>query len=280
MSLKAIVEALADLARAWLGRFVDVQGVDRTMALAAQAFSALIPLLIVYSALAPTSDGQSFSDSLINTFDLSGTAAASVRETFSSDQAVQNSVSIISVVLLLVSALSFSRGMQRLYELSFRLPSLGMRNTRWGLAWLGLLILYATIRPAIAGVFDGTLMHIVTSVAFGALCWTLSPALLLGRRVPWRRLLPTAALTSVGMTALTVSSVLWLPATISSSAEQFGVIGVAFALLSWLIGAAWVLVLAATGGAVLVEHRHHVGAVSPAPARQPPPARDPRTDPR
>jgi Mn2+/Fe2+ NRAMP family transporter len=37
------------------------------------------------------------------------------------------------------------------------------------------------------------------------------------------------------------------------SAEQFGTIGVAFALLSWLVGYGFVLVLAASGGAVIEE---------------------------
>ena len=45
---------------------------------------------------------------------------------------VQSGVTLLGVGLLLISALSFSRGLQRLYELSYRLPALGMRNTPRG----------------------------------------------------------------------------------------------------------------------------------------------------
>ena len=42
------IAALVDLIRDWIGRFVAVQGVDRAMAIGAQAYTALFPLLIVY----------------------------------------------------------------------------------------------------------------------------------------------------------------------------------------------------------------------------------------
>jgi membrane protein len=45
-----------------------------------------------------------------------------------------------------------------------------------------------------------------------------------------------------------------MPHTVAASAAQFGVIGIAFALLSWLVGAGMVLVFAAAGGATIEEH--------------------------
>jgi hypothetical protein len=50
---------------------------------------------------------------------------------------------------------------------------------------------------------------------------------------------------------LVFASVLWLPDPIASSADPFGLIGVAFALLSWLVVAG--VVVAATSGAVVAE---------------------------
>ena len=46
----------------------------------------------------------------------------------------ESGVTALGVTLLLVSALAFTRGMQRLYEGAFDLPKLGMRNTQWGVA--------------------------------------------------------------------------------------------------------------------------------------------------
>ena len=48
-------------------------------------------------------------------------------------------------------------------------------------------------------------------------------------------------------------SLIWLPHSITASAEQFGAMGVAFSILSWLFGAGVVLVVTATGGAVITE---------------------------
>ena len=45
------IRALIDIATDWLTRFVAVQGIDRAMAIGAQAYTALIPLLIVYASL-------------------------------------------------------------------------------------------------------------------------------------------------------------------------------------------------------------------------------------
>ena len=51
-------------------RFVAVQGVDRAMALGAQAYTALIPLLIVYVSLLPRADNEDFADTMIKEFEL------------------------------------------------------------------------------------------------------------------------------------------------------------------------------------------------------------------
>jgi membrane protein len=49
-----------------------LQGIDRAMALAAQAFTALIPLLLVVSAVAPSDRRDLVSDAVIRKFQLAG----------------------------------------------------------------------------------------------------------------------------------------------------------------------------------------------------------------
>jgi len=60
-------------------------------------------------------------------------------------------------------------------------------------------------------------------------------------------------LSVIGMTGVGIWSVLWMPHTIASSADQFGVIGIGFALLTWFVAVAGVLVVAATGGAMVSD---------------------------
>jgi membrane protein len=247
-----LIRAILDLGRDWLSRFVAVQGVDRAMAIGAQAYTALFPLLIVYVSVSPLRNGRSFSQNLIDRLELEGGAAESVRQAFAPAGTVQAGVTLLGVVFLLVSGLAFTRGLQRLYERAFLLPTLGIRNTQWGLLWLIVVSGLGTVRPVVFGGLDGEL-ETIASLAFSGLLWLLTPYLLLGRRLHWLRLAPVAILSTLGMTVAGVWSVLWIPHTLTASADQFGIIGIGFALMTWLVALAGVLVVAATGGAMIAD---------------------------
>src|SRR5262249_37559001 len=137
-------------------------------------------------------------DLLVDRFELKDPAAASVVQAFAPSGAVQSSVTVLGLVLLLVSTLSFSRGLQRLYELSFGLKTLGMRNTPRAIYWLAFVAVYFALRPTITSPFSGGLRVAVT-IAMGTALWLITPYLLLGRRVRWQRLLPSALLSALGM---------------------------------------------------------------------------------
>ena len=142
--------------------------------------------------------------------------------------------------------------MQRLYEGAFSLPTRGMRNTKWGIVWLLVVTLLATVRPLVLGGLSGRL-ETIASLFMSGLLWLVTPYLLLGRRLHWLRLLPVAVLSVIGMTGVGIWSVLWMPHTIATSADQFGIIGIGFALLTWFVAVAGVLVVAATGGAMISD---------------------------
>jgi membrane protein len=237
---------------AWLQRLVAVQSVDRAVALGALAFSALFPLMIVYGAVVPFADARSLAADLVKRLHLKGAAAATVHEAIAPPTAVAHGVTVLGFVLVLVSALSLARGLQRLYELSYKLSPVGVRGTLWHLLWIALLPLYLSLRPLVTGIAGGS-WRVIGSLLLGSLAWLATPYVLLGRRLSWRRLLPGAILTDLGMSALGVVSIVYLPHSVSSSAGRYGTIGVAFALLSWLVLTGFVLVGAATGGAVLGE---------------------------
>jgi membrane protein len=234
---------------AWLERLAAIQAVDRGVALGALAFSSLFPLLIVYSAVAPAIASHDFAEEIVKRLALSGAAAQSMREVFAPSSTVAHSVTVIGFVLVLFSALSLARALQRLYELAYELPAVGIRGTPWHLLWIALIPVYISLRPLVAGIAGGW-WHVAGSLLLGFVVWLATPYVLLERRLQWRELLPGAALAALGMTALMGFSVVYLPHSLSASAKQFGTIGVAFALLSWLVLAGFVLVGSAAGGAV------------------------------
>src|SRR5262249_4625254 len=168
----------------WFKRFASVQGFDRAMAVGASAYTALFPLLIVYASLLPRESNHSFADDLISRMNLTGSTAAAVRAAFAPPHTVQSGISAISVVLLIISALSFSRALQRLYEGAFGLEKRGMRDTKYDLLWLVVVCLIAVVRPWIVGGLHGH-GEVIGSLVLSTLLWLGAPFLLLRR--PLRR---------------------------------------------------------------------------------------------
>jgi membrane protein len=249
------MRVLLDIGRRSLGRFVELEGFDRSMALAGQAFAALLPLMIVFGTIAQGSSDE-LADDMIERFDISGDAANALRGAFA--QPPESGLSIVGAVLLVISALSFTRALQRMYVRAWRLESLGIRGNFWGLGWLAVFIAFWSLQPAVVELFDGV-VALVVSLAISTLLWLWTPYLLLAQRIPWRRLLPQAILNAAGLAALTVGAAIYLPRAVGSASAEFGVIGVAFTLLSLLFAVSFVLVVTAALGATLADP----------PARQP-----------
>jgi membrane protein len=247
------LQALIDLVRRSITKFVAMAGVDRSMALAAQAFTALFPILIVLAATLEKGHGASFGDKVVDRLDLTGSAADAARRAFPQSGTVEQSVTVLGVVILLISALSFARALQRMYEQAWGLEARGMRDTPYGLLWLACLCLYLSLRPALDDAPHW--VQEVASICGSFVIFLGTPYIVLGRRLDWHSLVPQAILAAVGMTALRGASDLYLPRALASSAEQFGTIGFCFALVSWLFAAAIVLTATAALGACLAERR-------------------------
>lgn len=237
----------------WLERLAALQLVDRGMGIGAQAFTTLIPLLIVYSSVVPVAEGRSFADRLISDLKLSEPTAASVRQAIAPSGTVAEGVTVLGFLLLIISALSFARALQRMYETAYGLRAIGIRGTPWHLAWIALIPVYLTLRPLVASL-SGSFWQVLGSLLLAMLAWLVTPYILLARRLPAKSLLPVAAFTAVDMTALGYASLLYLPHSLTASAKQFGTIGIAFAILGWLVAAGFALVGSAAAGAVALEY--------------------------
>jgi hypothetical protein len=77
LRLPAIPAGLADFGLRALRRFVQIEGTQQAVVLAAQAFTSLIPFLVVAAALGPGDDD--LDDRIVERFNLKGNAARSVR---------------------------------------------------------------------------------------------------------------------------------------------------------------------------------------------------------
>src|SRR5215210_6445518 len=84
-------------------RFLGMSGIDRCIVLASQAFTALIPLLILMSTLAPAGQEDLIAHSITNKFGLTGVSAAGVEQLFATSEGSTSSLSVFSALLLLFS---------------------------------------------------------------------------------------------------------------------------------------------------------------------------------
>lgn len=244
------------LGRECLRRAIEIEFVDRSVALASLAFTALVPLGVVTGSVLPSVGRRNLADSITDRFKLDADTAGLVHDLFAPPEDVRSATSLLGLILLVVAALSFTRGLQRVYERSWRLPSLGVRGTPAGLKWLAgvvvFLLVFAGTRAWLTDIV-GPALDIVIAFATSALIWLVTPHTLLSRRVAWTDLVPTAVITATCMTALSIGSVLYMPGAIADSARQFGQIGVTISLVSWLVAVGFVLVGCAAVGAVLAE---------------------------
>jgi membrane protein len=131
------------------------------------------------------------------------------------------------------------------------------------------LVALALVGPALV-LLDGHLVvELVLHAAAATLLWWPVQRVLLGGRIPWRALLPGAALMGVGQAVVVAVSALYLPVALSRDASRYGLLGVAVALLSWLVVLGLLLVLSAVLGAELARRpAASEGSSSPAGTRR------------
>jgi membrane protein len=228
--------------------FVALQGIDRSLVLASQAFTALIPLLLLVAALAPADRRDVVSTAIVGRFRLNGDAEAAVDQLFAASGG--SSIGLLSGFLLLFSGISLTRRMQRMYHQAWRLeapPGVGHAvHAALGLTalLLGISLLYVA-RALVGDLPWSDLLLLVVSVATSFLLYTTMPWLLLDRRFPWRRLVPTGVLTAACVTGYGVASTVYMPRLMETYSRRYGLFGVTLALVGWLLAIAVILVASA-----------------------------------
>jgi membrane protein len=194
-------------------------------------------------------------DRIVERFGLEGASARSVQALFADSTEVESAVTWISVVILVLSTLSFTRAMQQMFQRAYGDEGRKLRDAWRGLAWLvafGLWIcLVAPMRETLEDA-GGVVLAVITATITGFALWLWTPALLLAGR-DWRRLVPGALVSGFLGALLGVASSIYVPIVLDWSAQRYGLIGVAFALQSWLLVFAFVLVIGAVVGAVVSE---------------------------
>ncbi|MGW7437058.1 YhjD/YihY/BrkB family envelope integrity protein [Streptomyces sp. NPDC054849] len=244
----------------FLGRILEqlagVRLLDCATRLAAQAFLGAIPAIFVIGALAPDWMHQQLISTISTTLGLTGPALDQVRAVYAAgDSTAVASTGAVGIVVTVLSATACSRALQTTCERSWHLPKAAARLAAWRwLAWLAVWITALLFQGPVQEAFGaGRVLGTLVTLVSGTLLWWWTQHLLLGARVAWLPLLPGAILVAVGETAITWASRFYMPHAVNRSLEQFGGLGLVFAVLSWLIVFCVVVTLGIAAGYVLAH---------------------------
>ena len=248
-------------ARSAFGRFAlrvlrdlgNLALLDRGMTLAATAFTSVLPILIVAGALRSRMDpatGPIFAEHL--GFD--DATADILEKSLPGGAAELRATGIIGVVILVISATSMARALERALHTIWHTSTVSIKFAwRW-LATvvavvIGLALIVAT-RIILRGDGPIPVIEFIAEVALWGLLWWIASWIVINRRVSLRELLPGAALAGLGFAVAGQVGRLLLPPLFADSALRYGVLGIGFTYIGWLLVLAIILLIASTIGRV------------------------------
>jgi membrane protein len=234
-----------------VNRFQKVAGFDRSIALASAALTATIPLTIVTSAVASQLGGRGAADRIIDRYALTGGGAEAVRDVFAPPTGTSTTLGIVGFLFLMVAALSFSRAVQRLFEQTWDIGPLGVRNTFNGLLWIGGLLVYLAVSGLIHAALGRSRLELTAALLDAPLTAAFvlwSGRVLSAKRLARASLIPFALLGSVLLAAYSVGATVYVPHLFDTYATRYGVIGAVFAMISALFCLMVVVVGSAAAG--------------------------------
>jgi len=273
--------------RVW-ERMLEIEFVDRSVALAGKAFVSFFPLVIVVAAFVPERTRASIVSAVAARLGLRGDAFSLVQSSIASSDDIRRATGLFGLVLTIFFATSFTTALQRVYLRAWRRPPNSGVNTYWrGATWLLVVLvslaLLGGLRDAV-GEGAGIVVWAVLALAVNAGLWWFTAWWLLLGNIRVRVLAPTGVITGIAMAGYALSASVWMPQVVASNEAQFGFFGVALALVTWFSGAAICILVGACAGPVFAEDTGRLGRfirggeprtlIAGAPPELPPPTRD------
>jgi uncharacterized BrkB/YihY/UPF0761 family membrane protein len=227
---------------------------DRAMTLAAQAFTSILPILIVGGSLRGSLNPEAnamFAENL----SLDDHTAELLQQSMPERVDGVTLTQIVGVLVLIIAATAFARALERCFRRIWRTPRASIRFAwRWVAAIVAIVIgfvLVVTTRYVVRGPGAMPLLELVIEAAIWCLLWWIASWIVINRSVSLRALLPGSILAGLGFAVAAALGRVYLPRVLASSADQFGVLGLAFSYVGWLFVLMSVLLAAVTIGRVI-----------------------------
>ncbi len=241
----------------WTAGMIRIEVFDRSMTIAAQFFSSVLPILIILAAW------EASTDTFADVIDLPEQSRSIIEGAVEGQDAA---FGIVGTLFVLVSATSLSRALTRAFAAVWLLPRPRTRlRSAW--RWFSVVLVMAlslvvvrTLSDGLAGLPPRDLWPVALTYSSDLLVASFVPWALLAGAIRFRMLLPGAFLFATLMATVRPATALWLPRALEASADRYGSIGVAFTYLTWLYVASFCFMATAVLGQVIATDQGRLGA--------------------
>ncbi len=252
----------------WLGRLVletmaatrRIELFDRSMTIAAQIFTSILPILIALASWF----GRSSTDVVTNAIAVPPETQSTLEEVLATSG--DATFGFVGMLVILLSATSLSRALTRACAAVWDLPrpAAGLSAVwRWVAAVLALalsLVMARQLHRFSDRIPPQGFWDVVAAVASDVAVALFIPLILLAGAVPVARLMPGAALFGAVMLIVRPAAAGYLPRMLDTSAERYGSIGVAFTYLAFLYVVAFCFLASAVVGKVVATDEGRLGS--------------------
>lgn len=245
---------------------------DRAMTLAGQAFTSILPVMILMTQMPGDGVIERSMDRISRQWlELDPSSPIAM------DAPSGASFGILGALMTIISATSFSRALDRMYADVWGTPKLGVAGWwRWPLVIaifiIGIAVEVFVIRSWTFARFP--LIATIASFALWAVLWAGLTRLLTARHLTGRQVLATGGAAGLVVSLFFLATTIGYGAILAGAEANFGVLGVVFSVIGWLFVYSWLVV-----AAVVVTHAvttwkplsAGTAESSPAGAAEPPP---------
>lgn len=237
--------------------FQRLEPFDRAMTLAAQAFTSIFPLVIAALSVLNRPDAGWLSERLADTLGLPSSSRSILEDALPDNNEQAATFGFLGLLIVLVSATSFSRALTRMYAKAWSIPSPGWSKPwRWITAVTAIAasaVLLRALQRAGDGSDAGMAGALLLTFLVNSVLWTWVPSVLLARKISWPLLAPGGVLMGVVSVVSYFVSRIYMPHALEYAEEKFGDLGVAFTYIGWLFAVAFALIAATVIGVVLAR---------------------------
>jgi membrane protein len=206
-----------------------------------------------FLAVVDAATGRNTQKTITDRMGLNAQAAHDVDALISAGHQTVSTLSVLGAIVLVLFAIGIPGVLQAWYQKVYDQPPPhdSLRQLTRKLVWVAAFLAYIWLEALVGqqtGPAGGHLLTFVCEFAIAVLFWWWTVHFLLGGRIGWQALLPTALATGFCLTGLAVFSLLLFSGSIISGEKSYGPIGVVLVLLYYLIGAGVCLLLGAVFG--------------------------------